>query len=228
MYKILTAAAVVVCSSAPALAGDDCFDKGGLKYGSCVEDSFYVGLKGGAVFLSDTDIDVTLGGVGVGSVDASFDAGWAISGVLGYELNSIIDGAVLRPELELGYQTNDFDSLGANGVTVSVDGADVSALYGFVNLYADIPIGDQTDFILGGGLGFASVDIDPDDVDDTGFAYHLDAGLGYDFSPNLTAELTYRYLSVLDLDFDYGGGNALGADDASSHQILVGLRYRLD
>ncbi|MEM9725849.1 MAG: porin family protein [Pseudomonadota bacterium] len=233
-YVVMGAAALAMTSvGAPAVAQEQCFDKGTLSYVDCpqpapppapvppppvIEDGFYIGLKGGPIFPLDSDGTAT--GVGAPITgDIEFDPGWTISGVVGYEFHEIFGSASLRPELEFGYQTADLDG---------VDG-DLSTLFGFANLYVDIPVASGLDLILGGGVGYGQTEADLGivDDDDGSFGFHLDAGFGYDLTEQLVLDLTYRYSSFQTLEYDFGlAGVSVEADDFSSHQGLIGLRYK--
>ena len=65
------------------------------------------------------------------------------------------------------------------------------------------------------------------------FAYALMAGLGYDFTENLTLDLGYRFLSIADGQMTQevtqnGQQGAVNYDDLYAHEIRVGLRYKID
>ncbi len=70
---------------------------------------------------------------------------------------------------------------------------------------------------------------------DTGIGWQILAGLGYQISENLTWDTSYRFLNSPDFDFDGQTINTLDGsssqgfaelEDASSHLLLTGLRYR--
>src|SRR5512134_3594309 len=85
----------------------------------------YVGLQGGAVFLSDSDI--TQAGT---SFTASFDTGFGGALTAGYGFD------LFRLEGELFYKTNSFDEVTAVGVSLPADG-DLSAFGLMVNAIYD-------------------------------------------------------------------------------------------
>ena len=70
---------------------------------------------------------------------------------------------------------------------------------------------------IGGGIGFANVDLDSED--DRVFAYQLGIGVGYAIDEVITLDLGYRYFATSDPEF-LGGIKA----EYSSHNLLVGIR----
>lgn len=57
----------------------------------------------------------------------------------------------------------------------------------------------------------------------TGFAWQVGAGVSYDLTSNLTAELGYRYFNVENVGLTAADGT--GSDvDVRSHQVNLGLR----
>jgi len=159
-------------------------------------------------------------------VKFGFDNDIALSGAVGTRMDS------LRMEAELSYQKNDLDTVGITGITVDAATLGVSgktkALTGLVNVYYDFDTGSPFRPYITGGLGFSRADINARisfedeqevlDEDDTGFAFQLGAGIGYEVTENVTLDLRYRYFSIPDLKFD----NI--ETDLSSHNITAGIR----
>lgn len=76
---------------------------------------------------------------------------------------------------------------------------------------------------IGGGLGWANVDFESGGLSasDTGFAYQVAAGVGWDMPQNGgRMSVEYRYFSAGDLEFDVGGTSDLAYDYGAS-EILV-------
>ena len=97
----------------------------------------YFDLRGGLTSLSDSDLsgsDLSAAFPGV-TFEAEFDNGFGIEGAVGYEHPS-----GFRGELALGYRSNDFDNLSADGISASV-GGQVEALSVMANGYAAFDVG---------------------------------------------------------------------------------------
>ena len=70
---------------------------------------------------------------------------------------------------------------------------------------------------LGGGIGFAKLDIKDlfvagivrGDEDDTVFAYQLAGGIAYDITEQIVTGLSYRFVATSEPDFD-GLDNGVG------------------
>lgn len=180
----------------------------------------YVGLQGGAVFLSDSDI--TQAGT---SFTSSFDTGFggALTGGYGFDL--------FRLEGELFYKTNSFDEVSAVGVSLPADG-DATALGLMVNAYYDFK--NKTAFtpFIGVGVGMAQVSIQDltigglavADDDDVVFAYQGIAGVGFSVTPALTLDLTYKYTATADPEFTDASGVPFDAE-YMTHNVMVGVRF---
>lgn len=226
-------AALGVAFAVPALAEDKCFDKGTLAYKDCPEEAapepkerngLYIGARGGVVQIDDVTFN---NGGAIRSTE--YDQGYAAGGVIGFEFVEVTPGVDLRGETEIGYLSGDVDTL--NSASGS---GDVSALYGYLNLYSDITIVGPIDLVIGGGVGYASVDMNNHsttalgvqlDDSDGGFAYHLDAGLGADITDSWAVEVLYRYSSIMDVEVNAAAGTT-NEFDIDSHQGLAGIRYK--
>ena len=129
------------------------------------------------------------------------DIGWAF---LDWSGGSEDDGIVAGGGI--GYHFNDM--LRAD-IRADFDGID--SVLG--NLYFDFDTGTSfTPYIgAGAGYGWASVD-NGSDLD--GFAFALMAGVGFDFSENLTLDVGYRFRELMD-----------SGPDVMSHEVLAGLRF---
>lgn len=247
-----TAAAL---AATPAAANGDhrekCFDKGSLRYVDCFppapaplpeplpstpepeQAGFYIGLKGGIVFVQDTEFDINTGAV---EVENEYDAGYAIGGVFGVDLGEVAPRLSLRTDFEVGYQSSGVEQHRALGAPQPASEGDTDVLYGFINFYGDVALLRDLDLVLGGGFGVGKVDFEEHgaggvvlmDDSELAFAYHLDAGFGYDLDRHWTLATTYRYSSFLnaDIDFAAAGGPSDGDPDVDSHQLLGELRYR--
>ncbi len=172
----------------------------------------YISGSLGAVILNDIDIDD-----GFDSGEITFDTGVGFVGAIG---NALGNGA--RVELELGYRTNDLDEVKIDGLgSASLDG-DFSALSLMGNAYYDFPTSGKFSPFIGGGIGYANVEADLDDIDsedDNVFAYQLMLGGSIAASENLYVDLQYRFFGTEDPNF--------GGDDAeyTTHNVMIGLRH---
>jgi outer membrane protein OmpA-like peptidoglycan-associated protein len=178
----------------------------------------YLGLGGGANWARDAEFE----GGGI-NTEAEYDTGWAGIGAIGYGF-----GNGLRLELELGYRTNDIDSV--QGVTGA--SGDTSVWSGMVNALYDIPTGWVVNPYIGVGAGYARVKVDGaaisptvsiDDSDGV-FAYQGIVGASYGITPNLKLALDYRYFATLDPEFSTSTGTSVDGE-YSAHTVLIGLRW---
>ena len=203
----------VVVSSVLLLAAAPAFAAGG-----------YVGLEGGVQWLSDAS--VTYSGVNEG--DISFDTGWAIGAVGGYDFGT------WRLELELAYRSSGTDKFtDSTGFSGSLNG-DVTSTALMVNAFYDFKTLSKSVYpYIGAGIGGASVAADIKDgstgeqqVDDDEivFAYQFVAGVAFPVSKELTIDLNYRYFATTDPKLKDSFGTEFETE-YSSHNIFVGLRY---
>ena len=179
----------------------------------------YIGLGGGVTMPKDSDFDAP----GING-NAELNTGWKGIGSLGYKFSNSI-----RSELELGYGRNEIDKI--RGVSADGDFNHASvmanAFYDFDKL---LPWSAVTPFV-GLGLGGAWVKamnatipgFRTDDVD-TGFAYQLMAGVNFDITNQLSANVGYRWFHVPDLKFTSDTGQTVNAD-YGAHMFMVGLRW---
>jgi opacity protein-like surface antigen len=208
-------------------------------------DSWYVGLGAGANWLDD--IETTFNGPGGGATpdayQAEFDTGWMLAGAVGYNWEAF------RLELELGYRTND-----TSGVSLDIAppgpltpepglGGDVSQFSQMVNMIFDIPLGEDAELSLGGGLGGVMVDVDIGGAlagggtqslsdDDYVFAYQAIAGLSLDIAENTELFGEYRYfgadkvgLSGVNTGGVFPGSLEPEDIDLENHSALIGIRF---
>lgn len=158
----------------------------------------YWGLFGGAQFYNENDID---------GQDLEFDPGWTVGGQLGYIFGSV------RAEAEIGYNESDVDKFRGPG-----SGGPVEVIRGTGGLYFDFVGFTQSNILpyVGGGFGFAGVDIDGDE--DTALTAHGEAGVSFAAAANFDVVFAYRFewydTDANDID-----------DDLTAHQVRVGIRF---
>ncbi|MEQ1888480.1 MAG: OmpA family protein [Alphaproteobacteria bacterium] len=180
----------------------------------------FVGVMGGVNFTGDQDISGT--GVGVNR-SADTDAGWAVLPSIGYRYQN-----GLRAELELGYRSNDVDSL--SGVTTGA--GEITAKSAMLNLLYDANSEGRLSPYIGAGAGYAQVEYDGvgpigagriNDEDNV-FAYQGIAGVSYRMSEAVELAAEYRYFATQDPDLRTSAGVAVEGE-YDSHAALVGLRW---
>jgi len=191
----------------------------------------YVGVRGGAAWVDDTDFAIT------GATVTNTYEDWNLTGsaFAGYEME-FFPGFGGRIEAELGYSSFEVESHAlSTGAAAANPTGDTTAFTGMVNAYVDANLGAFRPF-AGVGLGMAQVNFNDHgansailmDDDDTKFAWQLAGGVGYDLTSNLTLEGMVRYQSIMDVDLTStaAGGSVTSSTDLNSTQGLVGLRYR--
>lgn len=167
--------------------------------------NFYFGVQGGLNFTHDGEVDNS-------GVDLSFDTGYAIGAVFGYDM-----GNQFRLEGELTYRANDMESLA--GIPV-VGEMTSTALMG--NVFYDFATGGPWTPYLGGGLGAASVSfVSAVDVSETVLAYQFIGGIGYNLSPTVVLAFDYRYFGV---DTPKFGGAIPFEQEYSNSTLMLGVR----
>ena len=180
----------------------------------------YISGNLGAVFLYDADIKED-----GDSGEFTFDNG----GVVTFAFGTTI-GSAGRIEVEIGSRVNDMDEVSSDDYDFDllVDG-DVTTAFFMGNAYYDFKNESRFTPFIGGGLGFADIEYDIDDVfdiDDTGFkddddvlAYQFMLGGSYAATEQLSIDLQYRFFGTEDPEID-------GMDiEYQSHNVMLGLRY---
>ncbi|WP_326525307.1 OmpA family protein [Sphingomonas sp.] len=209
------------------------------------DNSWYVGVEGGAQIVEDIDFDITTA-AGVRTANAGtadhrygFDAG----GIIGY------DFGMFRAEAEVAYKQAGVDAwrsslttpaYAANNTLYNVAsglynyaGGKTSALSFMVNALLDFGDDDGVQGFLGGGAGVARVKADGYalntrgaflDDSDTVFAWQALAGIRAPLGDHLEASLKYRFFNADDVRLvDVSGRTFDGR--YRSHSILGGLIY---
>lgn len=191
----------------------------------------YLRLDTGASFSRNAGQDV---GTDVGTAGI-------VDGGVGYRFNPF-----LRGDVTLGYRNGyRIDSTKImEGLTYSSRGA-VDGLTGLVNIYVEpIRFGAFRPYV-GGGVGFArnrvgNVSVSVLDYNgtldgntSTSFAWQGSAGVGIELTPNLTADIGYRYMDMGEgvtgshVDFtEWTQDNWTSKGYLRAHELQVGLRYQ--
>jgi len=173
------------------------------------------------------------------------DGGYGAYGALGKYFSRN-----LRGEVELAYRGRGVDSLpvlaGRDVFPAPGEFGEVGVLTGMVNVYKDIPLTSRITPYVGGGIGFAHVRLEMDnvaevaanvsetplnsiDLDDTDYVTAVQgmAGVTVDVARNLALAVGYRYLQTGEYDMEgtfNGDANALSGE-YSAHEMTAGLRF---
>ena len=192
---------------------------------------FYVGGHLGAI-IEDLEING-------GSLATDKNTGFVFGGNLGYDFGNFrVDG-------ELIFRLNTIDSL--NGVSLNPGGfsdeKDSSTFVSsyMVNGYFDLPTEGPLKPYIGGGIGFATVSIDwvtpafffssvpVADDNDSGLAYQLSAGIGYEINQRFTVTLGYRYFAIEELQMMFASSSPINPGlpftmEYQAHEFHIGAR----
>ncbi len=194
MKKIFSVATL----SALMLAGTSCL----------AADGFYV--KGSLKYVMPSDPEVA-------SMNLENDNGYGLGAAVGMTFGQF------RIEGEIATQKTDLDSIGVVGdnTNVGIGSGDVRMTTYMVNGYFDIPVNDSFGFYVTAGLGYGTttISIEQIDGDDSGFAWKGGAGVFYSFTPNLTMDIGWEYVTMDDADLD------VDVTDLYTNNISASLRY---
>lgn len=162
---------------------------------------------------------------------ASLDDGYSVGAAVGYKLNEYI-----RFEGEYAYSNNDFGNKYRSATFI---GRNTSGDVTIQSLMANVWLGTRLGALkpyIGGGIGYGWVDGDLKvsngagnqfGGDDSGFAYQLGAGVGYQINNNLDLELGYRWKKVEDIKLSSKiNGFRLSSEDFKSQTLQIGLTWR--
>ncbi|WP_038168269.1 outer membrane beta-barrel protein [Verrucomicrobium sp. BvORR106] len=173
---------------------------------------WYGQIHGGVSWLEDVEAE---------GASLSFDAGWAVSGAVGYEWAS---GFAL--ELEVGYLQSDTGDFHYRGHDLGVDADFRQVPILFSGLYR-IKFTDRLSLQLGAGAGIAWSEVDGNSVegipvgfleDDWNFAFQAKAVLAYAITETINLDLSYRFLYNVDA--------FAGADDGIANILGAGLTFK--
>lgn len=153
------------------------------------------------------------------------------------------DFGAFRLEAEGGYKNAGIDDVtlldqgfAGTGVTTptsfTADDADLRILSGMVNGLFEFGSEEGIQFFVGGGAGYANVDLNLSPsavgklIDDSGsdFAYQALAGARVAVTDNLDLGLKYRYFVIDEFELNAANGSAIEVD-YSSHSVLASLLY---
>ena len=194
----------------------------GISFAAVANDGPYLNFQAGGNWVPDQSLRDT--------PPSSYDLkpGFITGLGMGYSYSN-----GLRPEFELGYRRNNFDSRTTLGVTNNNVSGNENAYTVLGSLYYDIkaPSGffNVVHPYIGFGVGAARVErrnppaaggVQGASFYDSMFAYQGGTGIGVDLSPRITLTADYRYLGTHNRDHD-----STVRSDYRSHSALIGLRY---
>ena len=186
------------------------------------DSGIYVAPKFVAGFQS-TDWNVTTPG-GSGSKDSTRGiAGVSIAG--GYDF-SVLYGAPRRAEIEYGYNSRIDKSVPFGEAESRLQTLMVNGYWDITNIMDFTPyVGAGVGLLFANTRGSADVNGQHFGSSDTDIKLAAQVGLGcsYFFTPNISADLGYRYLFSGDSETGYNG-YSLRAESLSMHQFSLGLR----
>ena len=183
---------------------------------------FYVAPKFVAGFQNtDWNVSTPSGG---GSKDSTRGiAGFSIAG--GYDM-SVLYGLPLRAELEYGYNSSVDKSVPYGDAESRLQTLMFNGYWDITNFMDFTPyIGAGVGLVFAHTRGNADVGGEHYGTSDTDVKFAGQVGLGcsYFFTPNISADLGYRYLFTGDSGTGYNG-YSLKAESLSMHQFSLGLR----
>jgi outer membrane protein OmpA-like peptidoglycan-associated protein len=184
-------------------------------------DGFYLGAGVGMGFAGDSEFES-----GATTNDVELNGGFAGFLTGGYQFSNN-----WRVQAEFGMRQNDVDEITGAGAAAPFDG-DINVYSLMADAIYGIPTGTKFTPYIGAGAGLAWVNADSVatvlgttvDDNDTAFAYQGIAGIEYDVTDNLKADLAYRYFRTADLEFDSAVPSTVDAN-YENHTITLGLRY---
>ncbi len=208
---------------------------------SWTDGSWYVGAQGGVNFVERQKFDIYNFGLGVqdGSKisEVDFDTGWLAGLNFGY---AFANG--LRPEIEVGYRSNKFDTLYREPVLLLFTGGESeiggkeTALSYMANLWYDFPLGKHWRPYIGVGIGYSDLKIDASHWDNTNLksdkdgvlSYQGGIGLAFDYDEHWTTSIDYRYFWTERGQFDVlvNAPDTYIEGDYAAHSVVLGLKYR--
>lgn len=166
------------------------------------------------------------------NVTTQFSMGPALLASVGYGF-----GNHLRPELSLGYFSNDVDTLVSNGANVANAAGKVTSLSLMANAWYDLlePASRWRPYV-GAGVGYSHISEKGvgvpggtfADGSAGAFAYQAGTGVGYAFSDKLTLSLDYRYLATGEVSIGNPTVPSMPtAFKGRDHAFYAGVRYAL-
>jgi opacity protein-like surface antigen len=181
--------------------------------------SNYVQFNLGSGIIGQSELDGSFAGVGAGSTDIDLDAGLFASAAAGRNF-----GNGFAVELEGVYAGNDGKDEDVTAVFGPGSEASISTLGALVNAKYEFNTGGPLAPYVGAGIGYGSVNIDVDGLDDDqgGFMWQGKAGVVIKTNEQLAWDIGYRYLAFPQYDESTAGASL--KVDTGAHVLSAGAR----
>lgn len=171
-------------------------------------------------------------------VDADSEAGFGGAIAFGREFAMYNAPGKFRAEIELAKQVSDIDdnpviATNVNGDFLQLTDGEIDITTVMLNGYYELPVFDAFSVYFMAGVGFAKYDVDvtltgfgadglpvgsvDGGASDNVFAYKAGAGVTYNFTDEIAADLGYEYLGVADTDI---------ADSINGHNVVASVRFK--
>ena len=187
--------------------------------------SFYLKGFGGATWPSGEENELQFLGGGTDiDVKLDYDTGYVLGAAVGYDYTPNFG-----LELEYAYRdadtTTDLSGIGESGGSTNSNAVMLNALYKFDGMGA----GGAVQPYVGGGLGWANMESDIDDIGsfkrDNAFAWQLIGGVGYAVNPSWDIIGEVRYFAT-DSGTLSGPGNLSWESQVETVDLLLGAVYK--
>ena len=215
------------------------------------DDSWYVEIDGGVVFVDDmhfvvpTDSNAFQRVAGSEVADIRTKTGYDVGTMVGYDFGGFrLEGEVSYRRAEIQQINSNLGRVGVHPVTLPF--GKVTSFSGMLNGYVETGDDDGLQLFLGGGVGYGRVKVQAsgrpapnylitiDDKDD-GFAWQLLAGARIPVTDHIDLGLKYRFFNPAHVDVPLhltsSGGTAAVTTSSTvrtrwqSHSALVTLGY---
>lgn len=165
--------------------------------------------------------------------DADSEVGFGGAIAFGREFAMYNAPGKFRAEIELAKQVTDIDDEPTfyDGGRLTDGEIDITTV--MINGYYELPVFDAFSVYAMAGVGFAKYDVDATvtyfgadglpigsmdgGASDNVFAYKAGAGVTYNFTDEIAADLGYEYLGVADTDI---------ADSINGHNVVASVRFK--
>jgi opacity protein-like surface antigen len=180
---------------------------------------WYVSAGAGGAWNLDQTIS------GTGGLALSTDTGFGLNAAIGRYLDEV---RVIRLEAETVYENTDVNNI--SGVKAAGTLSNVGLM---LNLLYDIHTDSAWIPYLGGGLGYARVNMDNVtaggvqvlDGTDYVFAYQFKAGIAYQFNPSMAVTVGYRFYATDNPSFGGQPGGTVKTEGTRTQNAEVGFRF---
>lgn len=108
----------------------------------------------------------------------------------------------------------------------SVESGELTSFAIMANVWLDLCPDDAIHPYIGGGIGWADAELEVGSysTSDSGFAWQVGVGVGFDITDSTRIDVMYRFFDIPDAEFLHEDGSDLGLDYEVS-ELTVGLRF---